>query len=277
MPALYRINDQGGRGSEISGGCCWGFMGRSDDYDPFHSTPAKYAENTSTDAIATPSHLMFADADALGYLTWLTEESPYRDVFTNSPEEIIQTGDCKITMDVCNQSLILGLSHLRRLNHHGYMIWNQLDPSIPSGMRAILVQMLHPYSDSRARQLGSGDGDNTSTSFRYFDAASLCSWIEGEQLNHESFAELGQYELGFSGLYADTFASGGRTLREVDLPSPRSYKTIKGLFFTGQAHVLTDEPTALADKILAAITEPSFCNDEQRAVILGDYKLTDKE
>ncbi len=277
MPALYKINDQGGRSSYIGSGCCWGFMGREDDYKPFESEPSRYVEDRSIDVIADPSHLMFADADALGYLTWLTEESPYRDVFTNSPEEIIQTGDCKITMDVCNQSLILGLSHLRRLDHHGYTIWNQLDPSIPSGMRAILVQMLHPYSNSEHQRLGASQGDNTSTSFRYFDAAALCSWIKGEQLNHESFAELGQYELGFSGRYADTFHTTGMVLRNVDLPCPRSYKTIKGLFFTGNTHVLTDEPMALADSILAAITGSDFCNDEQRSVILGDYKLADKE
>lgn len=272
MPVAYKINDQGGMGESINEGGCFGFFGRADDYDDFDSYVAEYVRDNSSQIIVDPGHTQCFNREALGYLTWLFQDSPYAGLFISTPEEAIQDGYVKVDLDICNQTMILGLSHLRRIDHHGYCLWNQLDERIPSGIRAILVQILHPNSACTSRMLGSYDGDSTSTSYRYFDADALCSWVKGEPLDCEMYTEIGKYRLDFSGKYADCYSTSDEFLYDLDWQRLRSSKRITGLFYTGHVFTLNGEIPDLVDSVLQKIC--TLCStDEQRATILGDYEL----
>lgn len=273
MPVAYEINDQGGRGDSIYSSGCFGFFGREDDYDDFDSCVAEYARDHSTQIIVDLGCTEYSNNEALGYLTWLMKESPYSGLFLQEPDEVIQTGLVKVDLDICNQTMILGLSHLRRLDRHGYDVWNQLDSRIPSGIRAILVQILHPYNLDTNRQLGASDGDNTSTSYRYFDADALCAWVQGKPLDCEKYTEIGKYRLGFSGEYAETFSSGGSVLRDLEWSTFRTERRVQGMFYSGYYRELSVDVPELTDRILKMFV--SICtNDEQINTILGDYPLT---
>ena len=275
MPTLYEINPDGSRGNEIDSGGCWGFMGREDDWEPFNSYPAKYARDTSTEAIADPQRTdAYSHADAQGYLSWLVQDSPYRDAFISDAEQIMQTGDCVVNLGACNQALILGLSHLRRIDHYGYGIWNQIPKGIPDGVKAILVQILHPYHTSTEAQLGAYLGDETSTSYRNFDAPCLVEWIKGTEINDESFDSLGQYELGFSGRYSarfnNSFSDG--CLKVLDLEQYKTSRNFKGLFFSGNIPVLSAPIPDVCNDIMKQIAQ--LCQtEEQSKIILGDYVI----
>ena len=270
MP-VFKFTD----GYETSGGC-YGFFGRDDDYDPFESDLADHMkEHNCYEGYVHPRRGdgSFFDKEAEGYLTWLFGESPYRSVFLSTPQEAIQQGEAKITLDVCNQSLILGLSHLRRSEPLLHSIWNELPDNMNGGLKAVLCMMMHPWAGGLDHQLGAGQGEDTSTVFKYFDGAALQAWMKGKELNEETFANQGNYTLDFCTIYGNTYSSSGATLEYVledTLRGQIKTERLEGMFYKGEVSVRNKDVRSFADEVIRNLLstesfkciEPLICKTE---------------
>lgn len=262
-------------GSTEDGGC-FGFFGRLDDYCEEESSVWQLASELDTTCIVHPNTDWTGDYfnnESLGYLTWLFTESPYRDVFISTPEESIQEGHCTINLDVCNQTLILGLSHLRKSDSELHRAWNAMPEGLNGGLKVILCGAMHSRASSTGSKLGAGYGDSTATVFRRFKGDTLAAWLQGKEMSHESYMSLGGYHVAdsdedeydnvsFCDRYLEAYDGTGKDLEDVlsDVISTtwrtRSYK---GMFFEGHVSVCEVTPEQLAEQAVACIEQhPDF-------------------
>lgn len=259
-------------GDTESGGC-FGFFGRLDDYSTEDSSVWRLASSVGTTCIVHPNSDWTGDYfnnESLGYLTWLFTESPYREVFISTPEEAIQEGHCTINLDVCNQTLILGLSHLRKSDSELHRAWNAMPEGLNGGLKVILCGALHSHASSTGSKLGAGYGDNTATVFRRFKSDTLAAWLQGKTMNHESYMSLGGYHVAesdpdedcenvsFCDRYLEAYDGEGEDLEDVlhDVIST-TWRTrrYKGMFFDGHVSVCEVTPEQLAEKAVACIEQ----------------------
>ncbi|AGK87021.1 hypothetical protein RIO-1_7 [Pseudoalteromonas phage RIO-1] len=259
-------------GQTESGGC-FGFFGRLDDYSTEGSGVWQLASSVGTTCIVHPKSDWTGDYfnnESLGYLTWLFTESPYREVFISTPEEAIQEGHCTINLDVCNQTLILGLSHLRKSGSELHRAWNAMPEGLNGGLKVILCGALHSHASSTDSKLGAGYGDNTATVFRRFKADTLAAWLQGKTIRHESYMSLGGYHVSesdpdedcdnvsFCDRYLEAYDGEGEDLEDLlhDVISTTwRTRAYKGMFFDGHVSVCEVTPEQLAEQAVACIEQ----------------------
>ena len=268
MPIVKFSNGQ------IEDGGCFGFFGRLDHYSTGESSVWQEAEDLGeTTCIVHPNTKWTGDYfnnEALGYLTWLFTESPYRDVFISTPEEAIQEGHCTINLDVCNQTLILGLSHLRKSDGELHRAWNAMPSGLNGGLKVILCGALHSHASSTGSKLGAGYGDNTATVFRRFKGETLSDWLQGKTMRHESYMTLGGYHVtdsdpyedhcnvSFCDRYLESYDGTGEDLEDVlaeCISTTWRTREFKGMFFHGSVSVCEVTPEQLAEQAVACLEE----------------------
>ena len=255
-------------------GGCFGFFGRLDDYCTEESSVWQIAnELGETTCIVHPNTQWTGDCfnnESLGYLTWLFTESPYRDVFISTPVEAIQEGHCTINLDVCNQTLILGLSHLRKSDSELHRAWNAMPEGLNGGLKVILCGALHSQASSTGSKLGAEYGDSTATVFRRFKGTTLSAWLQGKTMNHESYMQLGGYHVAdsdcdedyenvsFCDRYLEAYDGTGENLEDVlaeVISTTWRTRPYKGMFFEGSVSVCEVTPEQLAEKAVACIEQ----------------------
>lgn len=245
MPVL-KIRDSNNKVVFEDDGGCYGFLGRLDEWDAFDS----YAWKGIDECSSKPEDHQFCitptgkdggvafESEALKYLTWLLEESPYESAFLCTAEQAIQQGYVQFDPNCCNQTLILGLSHLRRSDEFMHRVFNTLPDSYPGGFKHLMYTILKEmqYSSRLDLRLGANEGDSTSTVMRSFDAEAMKSWLDNKPLSisRDSYIEAGGYETGFCEAYEDDhgYSTNGLQHHLSSIKIPGAFKTtnVKGLF-----------------------------------------------
>lgn len=267
MPKICNINPDGTLGSKIDDGVCWGFLGRLDDYDEFQSNVSQYVQGGGDTRVAAVAGVPGEfDNEALPYLTWLIEKSPYRDAFFCTAYEAVQQGYATVDLTAPNDTLILALSHLRRSQPWTHRIWGALPQDIPDGLKYLVCTVVNPAKYGYSSNLGSGEGDNTSTVMDGFTPSAWHAWLTNEKFNgEEPYNELGGYYVGFCTDYCEQFSSpqGGETLGDKLYNRLREFgkkvQKVRGLFFEEEIVVSEVDPLPALEAIVNELEGTEFC------------------